>query len=663
MNSIDKRKLELVRLEGIVNLISKNIPDGKIADLCKSELKIEYKNIDDLRRISKGNLIKIIDKSGLELKKEIDDTYEQFRYGLKPSITIFSFELNDDMSIDDKATLEINIKKKIQDISYKEDAKFKNIRLKNVEKIIDDTYEISLDYLQRYTYINENEMPDSIYELKDCFVWLGTEKRFVAIQSCPSDVQKRLEIIFSSIVEKPLHNIRITTELIEKIFKGCKKKSTLVKPDAKENECNKIVVSGTDLSKVDLYHDFEKNSRTNNMFLDELIDNDVISTLGINCNKGKIYLTKNLTATQFRKWSINRITDIMNYINNNDNCINRDIFESKNILSNTNYTGKKGKILEDICYGIFKCLKEPESSIELNTDALTILNVFQNKFYYRLYGYCDKCESETLLYCYDCNSYNLIKKRDKIYCLNCENEIEKFCCDEGHYIGNVELSQTINVFPKLDLLDEINEILFGNFKVRIDGSFIIQNKILMIQKSSDSGLIKYEDIEEFKEIIKINNLDYSSLIEQFKNIKEKCRKSNNTNCAYCNDKQDKCLMKMFNIFDGNRPSPHQGHEFGDVNFKITYKNGEQYNLVGIIKSAPSSGVLNLSSSPSREMIQQILTMCSDKRVGIIAAICPARFDDQLKQNLNYLANVTHTKIIILDDIFMCKLLVYESNNI
>lgn len=661
MNSIDKRKLELVRIEGIVNLISKNIPNGKIADLCKSELKIEYKNINDLRRISKGNLIKIIDKSGLELTKEIDATYEQFRYGLKPSITIFSFELNDDMHIDE-AALEINIKKKLEGVSYKEDAKFKNVRLKNVEKINGDTYEISLDYLHRYIYINESEMPDSIYELKDCFVWVGIEKRFVAIQNCPPDVQKRLTLIFSTIVGKPLHNIRITTELINKIFKGPKKKSTLVIPHAKENEFNKVVVSSSDLEKVGVYKDISKGSRTNNLFIDETVDDNIVSTLGINCYKGKIYLTKNLTATQFRTWSIDRITDIMNYINNNENCINRDIFECKNILSNLNYTKNNKIFLEEIYFGIYKCLKENKSSIELDVDALNIFNSLQNKFYYSFYGYCDNCNSETLLYCYECNSNNLRKAGDKIFCSICEKNIEKFICDEGHYIGNVVLSQVINIFPKLEFIDEIKEVLFGNFREQFNGSFIIQNNTLSLLKPSDSGLIKCEDIEEFQKILDVDITDFTKIIEQFKNIKEKCKKSNNTNCAYCNEKQNKCLMKMFDIFDGNRPSPHQGHEFGDVSFKITYKNGDQYNLVGIIKSAPNSGILNLSSSPSREMIQQIFTMCSDKRAGIIAAICPARFDDQLKQSLNYIANVTSTKIIILDDIFMCKLLVYESSN-
>ena len=292
MNSIDKRKLELVRIKGIVDLISKNIPNDKIVYLCKTELNIDHKNIDDLKKMCKSNLIKVIDKSGLELTKEIDVTYEQFRYGLKPSITIFSFELNDDMHIDE-AALEMNIKKKLEGVSYKEDTKFKNIRLKNVEKINGDTYEISLDYLHRYIYINESEMPDSIYELKDCFVWVGIEKRFVAIQNCPPDVQKRLTLIFSSIVGKPLHNIKITAELINKIFKGPKKKSTLVIPHAKENEFNKVVVSSADLEKVGIYKDISKGSRTNNVFIDEAVDDNVVSTLGINCYKGKIYLTKN----------------------------------------------------------------------------------------------------------------------------------------------------------------------------------------------------------------------------------------------------------------------------------------------------------------------------------------------------------------------------------
>lgn len=118
-------------------------------------------------------------------------------------------------------------------------------------------------------------------------------------------------------------------------------------------------------------------------------------------------------------------------------------------------------------------------------------------------------------------------------------------------------------------------------------------------------------------------------------------------------------MKLFIGFGNYRPSPHQGQEFGDVNFKITYE-GKEYNFVGIAKSKPKTGILNLSDQASREMIQQILMMSRDKRVDVIGAICPAKFHDQLIQELYYLARITQVKIIILDDIFMSKLLTYRN---
>ena len=55
------------------------------------------------------------------------------------------------------------------------------------------------------------------------------------------------------------------------------------------------------------------------------------------------------------------------------------------------------------------------------------------------------------------------------------------------------------------------------------------------------------------------------------------------------------------------------------------------------------------------MLQQILVASQDKqRIGIIGAICPAKFDEQLEKDIEYLAKCTQSKIAILDDIFMEK---------
>ena len=53
------------------------------------------------------------------------------------------------------------------------------------------------------------------------------------------------------------------------------------------------------------------------------------------------------------------------------------------------------------------------------------------------------------------------------------------------------------------------------------------------------------------------------------------------------------------------------------------------------------------------MLQQILVASQDKqRIGIIGAICPAKFDEQLEKDIEYLSKCTKSKIVILDDIFM-----------
>ncbi len=63
------------------------------------------------------------------------------------------------------------------------------------------------------------------------------------------------------------------------------------------------------------------------------------------------------------------------------------------------------------------------------------------------------------------------------------------------------------------------------------------------------------------------------------------------------------------------------------------------------------------------MIRQILCATYDKRVQIIGAVCPNRFDDQLRQTIRYIAQVTKTKICIFDDEIMLKQLKYYKNKI
>lgn len=65
-------------------------------------------------------------------------------------------------------------------IKYEEDEAYKNIQCKFVEKIVNDTIEISFTYLSKYTFLSVEEKPEYIYELKETFVWINTHDMYIA---------------------------------------------------------------------------------------------------------------------------------------------------------------------------------------------------------------------------------------------------------------------------------------------------------------------------------------------------------------------------------------------------------------------------------------------------------------------------------------------------
>ena len=190
-----KNKLELVRREGICKLLIKTYEEdeeelkNKIEQVSGSyprDLKVLYK-------LNKGQLISIVKKSNISQEK-IDETFDQYRYGLKP---------------------EEEIKE---------------------NKII----EYSFTYLKRYPYIDEEECPNAIYELEECFVWVSTTNNFIAIKNSPNKIVQILQQIFGEIYETELNNIKLNNKLVEEIFGNDRRKATAINiaPDNKKAEKN-----------------------------------------------------------------------------------------------------------------------------------------------------------------------------------------------------------------------------------------------------------------------------------------------------------------------------------------------------------------------------------------------------------------------------------------
>lgn len=389
------------------------------------------------------------------------------------------------------------------------------------------------------------------------------------------------------------------------------------------------------------------------------------NTLGVNNAKGKLHLTKNMTATVFRNWSVNTIRKIIEFISNNET--NFEIFKAKNIMNNpcwNNYNNETKKIIEEIVFKIISYYSDKEHYNPMMDTKIDYSKIINKHFYSKIYLNCDTCGDSHCIPKCDCGSYNIkINQKKDVFCTTCGEKLASLQCEEGHIV-NIDNLENINVYliPENDMYTTIIKFLEKEFNIYFNGYISISNRGIQITEKSFGTLIKSTEIEEFNEILKIvvDDNEKDELQKRLKTIKEKCKESTKDNCNFCKKSSDKCcILQLFSTYEGYRPGPHQGHEFGDLDFKVTYK-GIEYQFVGIAKSSCN---LTHASKEGREMIQQILSATQDKRVEIIGAVCPVRFNTQLEKDLEYIAKCTQSKIIILDDVFMMKQLkLYKNEN-
>ena len=250
-----------------------------------------------------------------------------------------------------------------------------------------------------------------------------------------------------------------------------------------------------------------------------------------------------------------------------------------------------------------------------------------------------------------------INKSGQLFCKSCGKITDRCQCDEGHEFSVPKPYDTLRLLPTAETLHLVSKVVNDSLLMPFDKTFQITGNRVEIYPLHTPMLANTAEIPELKQVldIELSKEEYEEIHKNLTKIKEKCRTSNNDNCNKCLLSHERsCLMKVFATHHSYRPSPHNGDEFGDVSFPVTI-DGHTVTLVGVIKSALAKNAnLTRSSAPAREMFQQIFSMCQDSRVGLIAAICPSRFQDQFYEDLQYLSKLTQKPVVVLDDFYMCK---------
>lgn len=671
-----KIKLESMQIKGIRAMIWQNIEKEDIESRLLQIKKQNYTN--DLQKFvnsqSRAVLIELIEMSPEIYPQTIDAAYEKYRYGLKPGFTLFWAKRSNDISFD-KDSLETKIKEFISAQKYGEDDKYKNLEFVSIIEF-GGTYEISLSYLQKFNYINEEGEFTYVYMMKECFVWVGIDKNFIAINNMPEVLMNALKRFFSSLYSADITNIKITSKLLEKVFPSDKtKRVTRHNANPPENQLEKITFADQNLGdKKDCIPDgYEDYDITNTQYVED-IDENTTGTLGVNCNKGKMYLSKSLTSSQFRAWSTRRIDNIISFFQNSSD-VTLETVSGFNMFSSSSWDDIKQSsipILNEIALAIIACKKSNIDSYPVSFDLYKAYVELSNKFYEKVYCLCDTCEEPSIPSCPDCGGthFAITKKAPaKIVCSNCGNAQGGpfvFDCENGHINTIADINDAISLIATDDFTEQLlatiklyyPDIVFDNNEY-----FALNSGSLTILKSPNYEKLKASDIQDFAPIVN-RKLTHSSDVLQssLKQLKEKCPHPTNDECSQCKNKpicdinDVQCILKLFEEFEGYTPQPHQGHEFGDVSMLVTY-NGNNLTFLGAAKSVNlRTPKITKASALGREIIQQVIDAFNDNRAEIVGVIYPDMIDGQLKYLLFHEAKVHNKKLVILDKEFMIQLL-------
>lgn len=212
-------KLESMQIKGIRWMIWNTIEKE---DIESRLLQIRgQSSTNDLTKLvntqSRANLIRLIERSPEITESIIDSAYEKYRYGLKPGFTLFWAKRKDIKTVSQEELAD-KIQEYLSNLRYGDDDKYKNLEYGSIIKF-GDIYEVSLSYLQRFNYINSEGEFTFIYMMKECFVWLGINKNFVAINNMPEVLINSLKSFSANFTRQILLILKLRINYWKKCFR------------------------------------------------------------------------------------------------------------------------------------------------------------------------------------------------------------------------------------------------------------------------------------------------------------------------------------------------------------------------------------------------------------------------------------------------------------
>ena len=450
----------------------------------RETLKIQSINpADTIRSLTRDKLILLIESCPEISATQIDQLYEEYRYGQNPTLNIFLFNPRR-VKRPDRADMEGEIRHELEAWNSGIVEVLPWVKSLQLESLLEYTdqpmlLEGSYRFLRRIDYINAEQNPTSTYETIYGFFWLNLEVGYCVIHGREASILHGLEISIERGAGLNLVSLIITTELknsLPFLLEESLRSSRLHDPDPTSSRFRWMTIAD-DAPYAKGYRELEASyPEVRDARYRVTIDEQRETSLTIRLDRGVISLAGKISATQFRNWALLRLGEIITRVQSLHTQPTLFIKTRgfRNVPELARYTaGQKDSLLR-ITADILELKVKPGIGYRATgISPLALANRMQRLIKVYVYLSCPQegCDLEGYFACEVCGGTDFqIVKREDGFALKCPRHLGQpwsitppfqSRCLNGHPI-NIELElleESLLLLPGDQLLNSISELI------------------------------------------------------------------------------------------------------------------------------------------------------------------------------------------------------------
>jgi hypothetical protein len=294
-------KLYHVPVFALRELLREHVPGKPLGELRQAELVAEADKVATIR------------------EADVDELYENYRYGRRLSFYLYLLPSSlDDPDLDElqrildeiAATDRPGVDDEVAaSEDYESDTSPNQVILLDSEQI-DGIQEIRYRYYTVHRFLNAEERPDQVLQTRYGFLWLDLSVGYLTILSRDEKINNLLTRALSSCLQAIPLPVRLPKELVDKHF-SIEKARRLSHYDPGTGVRQSLSGRGLWQAFDEEIRARERRFARPSSFYEEEVADGIISGLGVTASKGKIYLTKTLPTSIVREWAIQRLPDLV----------------------------------------------------------------------------------------------------------------------------------------------------------------------------------------------------------------------------------------------------------------------------------------------------------------------------------------------------------------